>query len=76
MALMSGSLYDALRSANVDDDRARHAAEEVATFQNQNNDLKLDLAAVKGDVALVKWMLGFVLASNVALLLGLQLRLS
>ena len=68
MALMSGSLYDALLSANVEDDKTRRAAEEVANFQNQNNDLKVDLTAVKGDVAPVKQMLGFVLASNVALL--------
>ncbi len=69
MALMVGSLYDALRSANVDDDKARRAAEDVADFQKQTNDLKVDIAAVKGDLALVKWMLGFVLAANVALVL-------
>ena len=68
MALMVGALYDALRSVNVDHDLARRAAEEVADFQKQNGDMKLDLAAVKGDVVLLKWMLGFVLASNVAIL--------
>ncbi len=37
-------------------------------FQKQTGDLKVDLTAVKDDVALVKWILGFVLASNVAIL--------
>jgi len=62
MALMVGSLYDALRSANVAEDKARKAAEEVADFQKQIGD-------VRTDIAVQKWMLGFVLASNVAILL-------
>jgi hypothetical protein len=63
MALMMGALYDALRSANVDDDKSRRAAaEEVADFQKQIGDLKADMSVVK-------WMLGFVLATNVALVL-------
>ena len=33
MALMMGSLYEALKSANVEDDKARKAAEEVADYQ-------------------------------------------
>ncbi len=36
MALMVGALYDALRSVNVDDDKARRAAEEVAEFSEAN----------------------------------------
>jgi hypothetical protein len=62
MALMMGALYDALRSANVDDDKSRKAAEEVADFQKQIGDLK-------SDMAVMKWMLGFTLALNVAILL-------
>jgi hypothetical protein len=33
MALMPSRLYDALRSANVPKDKAREAAEEVATYE-------------------------------------------
>lgn len=71
MALMVGALYDVLRSANVDADRARKASEEVADFQKQIADLKQDVTTVKGDVALLKWMTGFVLAANLAILVRL-----
>jgi hypothetical protein len=55
---MLGSLYDALRSANVADDKARLAAEEVALHEN---------ARLAGDVRLVKWMLGTLIALQIAL---------
>jgi hypothetical protein len=43
MALMLGKLYDALRAGGVPDDKAREAAEEVATYEK-------DLAEIKSDV--------------------------
>ena len=61
MALMMGSLYDALRSANVDDEKARKAAEEVADFQKQ-------IADVRADLGTMKWMLGFLLAANAGII--------
>ena len=59
MALMMGNLYDALRSANVPDDKAQRAAEEGAGFENQIGDLKADMK-------LLKWMVGAILALEVA----------
>ncbi|MCE7028596.1 integrase [Jiella avicenniae] len=67
MALMMGSLYDALRSANVEDEKARKAAEEVADFQKQISDIRSDLSVLK-------WMLGFLLAINAGVVM-LLLRL-
>lgn len=58
MALMMGALYDALKSANVDDEKARKAAEEVASFEQRIN-------AIAGELSIVKWMVG----SNIALTL-------
>ena len=49
MAVMMGNLYDALRSAGADDEKARKAAEEIATDDNR-------FAKVESDVALLKWM--------------------
>ena len=60
MAVMLGNLYGALRDAGVPDERAQKAAEEVATFKD-------DIASLKADVSLLKWMGGF----NIALSLGL-----
>ena len=51
MALMLSRLYAALRLANVPDDEARAAAEEVATYEQ-----------VKRDTYLLKWMLGGLIA--------------
>jgi hypothetical protein len=84
MALMLGRLYDALRAANVPDDKARDAAEEVANYEGELTKLRLEmserfrevgerLSQVEGDVRLLKWMMGFVLAFQVANLF-LQLR--
>lgn len=51
MPLMLGKLYDALKAAKVPEDKAREAAEEVATYEE-----------VKSDVSLLKWMVGAVIA--------------
>lgn len=49
MALMLGKLYDALRAANVPDDKAREAATEVAEF-------RANIAEIKSDIRLLKWI--------------------
>jgi hypothetical protein len=81
MAIMMGKLYAALRKADVPDDDAIAAAEEAAAFQNQlsvfdNRLATFDnrLTKIEGDVALLKWMVGFSLAMNIAII-GLVLRL-
>jgi hypothetical protein len=77
MALMLGQLYDALRAGNVPDDKARAAAEEVANYEGELTKLRLEMDArfremgdrigrVEADVRLLKWMMGFVLAFQVA----------
>jgi hypothetical protein len=66
VALMLGQLYDALRAGNVPDDKARAAAEEVANYEGEIGKLRLEVGEVKSDVRLLKWMMGFVLALQVA----------
>jgi hypothetical protein len=51
MALMLSRLYGALRLDNVPEDKAREAAEEVATYEQ-----------VKSDTYLLKWMVGVLIA--------------
>ena len=60
--LMLGQLYAALRTANVPDDQARAAAEEVAGFDSR-------IGRIEGALNLMQWMLGTV----IALVLGLGL---
>ena len=63
---MMGNLYAALRQANVPDDKARQAAEEVAEFQTK-------LSAIDGRLMLLQWMIGFNLALTVAIVAKLFL---
>ena len=65
MALMLGQLYDALRAGNVPD-KARAAAEEVANYEGEIAKLRIEIGEIKSDVRLLKWMMGFVLAFQVA----------
>jgi hypothetical protein len=62
MALMLGKLYDALRTAGVPEDKAREAVEEVATFEK-------DLAEIRSDVRVLKWITGTTLAGVLALVI-------
>ena len=56
MSLRMGALYDALRTAQgVSDEDAKKAAEEIANYDTA-------LADLRGDLKLVQWMLGFLIA--------------
>jgi hypothetical protein len=73
---MLGNVYEALKRAGVDDASARAASEElaletsgIALLRADNADLKgrmvkieADVTQLKADNAVIKWMLGFVLA--------------
>lgn len=61
MSIMVAGLYDALKSAGAKDELARKAAEEVAGYES-------NLAEIRSDLKLVKWMLGFNLAVSVTVL--------
>jgi hypothetical protein len=59
--LLIQELYDALKSANVPDDKARAAAREVAKYDKELSDLR-------SDMNVLRWMVGVNLAISVALL--------
>lgn len=62
MAVMLGNLYEAPREAGVPEDRAQKAAEEAAASSDLL-ELRKDMSQVKTDLAVLKWMVGFSLAS-------------
>ena len=59
MATMITEVYDAFKAAGVDDDKARKAAEAIASYETRFHDLK-------SDMAVLKWMVG----TNIVLTLG------
>jgi hypothetical protein len=64
MALRLGALYDALRQAQVSENAAKNAAEEVAGYENR-------IANVEGRLTLLTWMVG----TNIGLTLIVLARL-
>lgn len=67
MALMMGSLYDALKAANIPEDKAVKAAEEVASYENR-------LASLENKVDRLTWMVGANITLTVLVLGGLLWR--
>ncbi len=58
---MITELYDALKDAGADEEKARKAAETVAAYENR-------FARIETDLGILKWMVGFNLAGTVALI--------
>ena len=85
MTTLIAEIYDALREAGASEEAARKAAEAVAQTDTRFGMLdtrlarmeerqetlatKADLAALRGELVLVKWMPGVLLAGVVSLVL-------
>ena len=61
MSTMISKVYDALKEAGASEEKARKAAEAVASYENR-------FARIETDLALLKWMIGFNLAITIAVL--------
>ena len=64
MAAFQSEVFQAFRSVNVDEDLALKAAGALAKRDD-------DVTTIKSDIGLLKWMLGFVLAFQVAIAIKL-----
>lgn len=62
MAMMLSKTYDALISAGAPEEKARAAAEELAAHETR-------FAKIAQDLAIIKWMLGFVIAGVASLII-------
>lgn len=75
MAMMLSKTYEALKAAGAPDNTAREAAEEIAGQQRDTTDLRTEMRTeftdVRGELKLVKWMLGVNLAFSLAILVTL-----
>jgi len=66
MTTMISEVYSAFRKAGVPEDDARQAAEALPA---ENLAIKADVVEIKCELAVVKWMLGIVIAAQVLPLL-------
>ncbi len=63
---MISEVYSAFKSAGVPEEEARKAAEALSA---ENLATKADITEIKRDLAIMKWMLGLVIAATVLPLL-------
>lgn len=78
MTTMITELYDALKEAGASDEKAKAAAEAIADYEKHFTriesgltDLKAEVKVLKIEINLVKWMLGFVIAGIVSMIIKL-----
>ncbi len=64
MSTMQSEVFDAFRSIGVTEDKALKAATAL-------NERDRDVAVLKADMSVMKWMMGFVLAFQVAIFVKL-----
>ncbi|MDP2831712.1 MAG: integrase [Pseudomonadota bacterium] len=69
MSTMITEVYEAFISAGAPEDKAKAAARAVAEYDSRFNRVDSDLALVKAEMVVLKWMLGFVLAGVVSLVM-------
>lgn len=62
MTTMIAEVYDAFKSAGVEENKALAAATAIADYRK-------DIAELRGDVKLIKWIVGFNLAFSVTVLM-------
>jgi len=60
MSTMQSEVFDAFRSIGVSEDKALKAAAAL-------NERDKDVATIKSDILVLKWMMGFILAMVTAL---------
>lgn len=65
---MISEVYDALVAAGAPEDKARKAAETLANYDNRFSQIDGAVLKVESELVLVKWMVGFGIAMNVAIL--------
>jgi hypothetical protein len=65
---MISEVYDALIAAGAPEDKARKAAETLANTDNRFSRIDGAVLKLESELVLVKWMVGFGIAMNVAIL--------
>ena len=64
MSTMTSAVYDAFISAGAPEDKARKAAQALADYDNR-------FTKIDAELVVLRWMVGFAVALNVAILVRL-----
>lgn len=66
-------IYEALKIAGVPEDKATAAAKAVADVGQEERLAKIEkeIMEIKGDIRLIKWMLGVLITMNIGIVLML-----
>jgi hypothetical protein len=64
-------IYEALKLAGVPEDKAQAAAKAVAELSQEDrlSHIENELIEIKGEIKLIKWMLGLIIAGILSLIL-------
>ncbi|MDP2903970.1 MAG: hypothetical protein Q8N96_12850 [Methylovulum sp.] len=68
MSTMITELYDAFKDAGASEEKSRAAAKAMADYDSRFNKIDQDMALLRAEIVVLKWMLGFLVAGMVTLL--------
>jgi hypothetical protein len=74
VSTMISQVYDALIAAGAPENKARKAAETLVNYDNRFSRIDGAVLKLEAELVLVKWMVGFGIAMNVAILTRLFFR--
>lgn len=69
MATMISEVYDAFIAAGAPEDKARKAAEVLTNYDQRFDRVEREMSKTPAELTLLKWMVGFVIALDVAILI-------
>lgn len=69
MSIMITEVYDAFIASGAPEDKAKAAAKALADYDSRFNKVDQELALVKAEIMIMKWMSGLILAGVVSLVL-------
>jgi hypothetical protein len=74
VATMISEVYDAFIAAGAPEDKARKAAEALANYDQRFDRVEREMLRTQAELTLLKWMVGFVIALDVAILIRVFFR--
>jgi len=74
VATMISEVYDAFLAAGALEEKARKAAEAMSNYDQRFDKLDLEIVKVQAEQILLRWMVGFGIAMNIAILIRVFFR--